>query len=147
MKLYFPSLLIPLVPLLPNIFLVIFPPRKITKKKEEPLVFVVLERFGQLGIFLIPVFYPLRLNGLALSLMVLAMTFYYLCWARFFIKGREERYLFLPLWKIPVPMAVIPVFYFTFASIVLNSRLAFFAAIIFAVGHLSITHRSYAILK
>lgn len=51
--------------------------------------------------------------------------------------------LFLPLWRIPIPMAIGPVLYFFFSAGLLKSFPMLLAASVFAIGHLPVSYREY----
>lgn len=109
----------------------------------EPLPFVLLERVGQVGVFLAPILSPMYFGSLydmiAVVGMALSLGLYYACWTRYFVHGRARRLLVKSLLGIPIPMAVAPVFYFLFAAEIQRSVVVLIAAVLFAGGHIPIT--------
>lgn len=109
----------------------------------EPLPYVLLERVGQVGVFLSPLLYPIRVGSsldlVALFGMAVALGIYYACWTRYFIRGRKRSLLFKSLIGIPIPMAVSPVAYFLFAAWILQAPILLIAAVLLAGGHIPIT--------
>jgi len=107
--------------LLPNLIWLLFPRRP----PNEPLVppieprlkpLVVLEGAGRVAVFAMPFFLESSihtgLDRVLVAIGALALLVYYLCWARFFIRGRQSSLLFAPLGALPIPLAVSPVVYF-----------------------------------
>jgi hypothetical protein len=136
--------LIPLLVLLPNILMVRFPP---TEKPEAASSvnrwLEALERLGQAGVFMIPCFYRVRVQGTlaGVNLAVMAMTLgvYYLDWLRYMRQGRRYALLFAPQWGLPLPMAVMPSVYFGAAAVLVRSWPLAAATLVFAVGHLAVS--------
>jgi len=111
----------------------------------EPLALAVLERVGQVGVFLSPIFYPIHftstLDIAALFGMAVTLGLYYACWTRYFLAGRDRKLLVKSILGIPIPMAIAPVLYFLFAAGILRSPILAVAALVFAAGHVPITLR------
>ena len=136
--------LIPLFVLLPNVLLVRFPP---TERPEDASGvnrwLEALERLGQAGVFVIPCFYRIRIQGamavVSLAVMALTLVSYYLGWLRYMQQGRRYALLFAPMWGIPLPMAVMPVIYFGAAAALVRSCPLAAATAVFAVGHLAVS--------
>ena len=63
------------------------------------------------------------------------------------VNGKEYSLLFVPLWLIPIPMAVFPVLYFFFIGVWIASPYMLTAATLLAVGHLSISWKTYAQIR
>ena len=126
--------------LLPNLIFTKFKPLNLpllkrVKLKNENLL-TIIEKTGQMGIFIIPIFYKIDLadplNRTALFPMIFSWLVYYGCWLRYFIKKRNYYLLFKPLGGIPIPMAVFPILYMLFAAKILNSFLLLGATLWFA---------------
>jgi hypothetical protein len=136
--------LIPLLVLLPNVLMVRFPP---TERPEDASGvnrwLEALERLGQAGVFVIPCFYRVRVQGamasVSLVVMALALVCYYRGWLRYVQQGRRYALLFAPMWGIPLPMAVMPVIYFGAAAALLRSWSLAAATVVFAIGHLVVS--------
>ena len=152
MHLYPANLLITITVLVPNLLFLILPPKNAEKygKPLDSLLFTIVERVGQVGSFVLPLFFPLSFSGglvtIAWIVMGLALAFYYAGWARYILRGRDYALLFKPTMAIPVPMAISPVI-FMLASVVLGSICQALAAAILGVGHITISAREYVRLK
>ncbi|MBN2004660.1 MAG: hypothetical protein JXA21_14990 [Anaerolineae bacterium] len=136
--------LIPLLILLPNVLIVRFPPAdKPQDASGVNRLLEVLERLGQVGVFVIPCFYRVRVWGVvaavSLAVMALALVCYYLGWLRYVRRGRRYALLFAPMWGIPLPMAVMPIIYFGTAAALLRSWPLAAATLALAVGHLAVS--------
>lgn len=135
--------LITLAILLPNILMLVMPPREvpseIPQKDTRYRIMSIVEWIGRLAVLVIPFFYNLPVlretSVDALAVMVLALGFYYSAWVRYAAKGHRFVLLYAPFLSIPLPMAVAPVVYFAAAAVFLGSWLLAAAVVIFAVGH------------
>lgn len=149
MRLYPFSLLITAAVLAPNLLFLVLSPSDAKKYGEsaDPLLFTILERIGQVGSFILPLFFPLAFSGtlvhVAWIVMGVFLAFYYAGWTRFFMGPRGYSLLLRPLLGVPVPMALSPVLYFLVSSVVLGSIWQAIAAAILGVGHVTITIREY----
>jgi hypothetical protein len=141
------NLLIPLVILLPNLLFVLLPPLTMPVLEKEKASWLVLERIGQAGVFLVPLFHMVYLDTVtkqaAFALIIMALTVYYFCWWRFFRHKRQYSWLFQPLGIIPIPMAVMPLIYFLASAIIMESLVMFLAAVCLGLGHLPISCKTY----
>jgi hypothetical protein len=136
--------------LLPNIFCMIFPPMDIPAESKKPKgwnAIIVLEWIGRLAVFILPLFWELRIIGwgkvIILIVMIFCILVYYISWLRYFIGQRKFKLLFKTLFFIPVPMAIFPVLYLILAGVLLNSWPVVLAAVIFASGHIPESLRNY----
>ena len=141
------SLIIPVLVLIPNLFFFLKSPVNIpAHQPKEPLLLTILERLGQIGCFLIPLFYSVSYSGvfeiLASIAMAIMLVIYYYGWIRFFTHNREYRWLFYPLFSIPVPLALSPVIYFLLSSVILHSYPILLSSLILAVGHIPVSLKS-----
>jgi hypothetical protein len=142
--LYPVSLLITAAVLAPNLLFLFFPPTGATRydTSADSLLFTILERVGQAGSFILPVFFPLAFSGTlvrtAWVTMGALLALYYAGWTRFFTGTRDYALLFKPMLGIPVPLALGPVLYFLVSSIVLGSVWQAIAAAILGIGHVTI---------
>jgi len=133
--------------LLPNLLMFFLPPTSLpaqASEKSSLSVFMeIVERAGQISAFVIPFFYPLKIQGsleiAILAGMILALFFYYLNWARYALQGRSFRLLYQPCLGIPVPLAISPVIYFLLASALFHSWFLLAAAIVLGVGHIYVS--------
>lgn len=142
-------MIISIMVLVPNLLWLIFPSSNTlsTGEGKKSFYLTIMERTGQFGVIIIPIFYPIVLNdamsGAYLIIMSLLLLIYYGRWLRFFRGGRNHLLLFLPLWRIPIPMAIGPVLYFFFSAGLLKSFPMLLAASVFAIGHLPVSYREY----
>ena len=149
MRLYPASLLITAGVLAPNLLFLVLPPSDADKfgTSADSLFFRILERIGQVGSFILPLFFPLEFSGtlvrVAWIMMGVFLAFYYAGWTRFFVGSRGYALLFKPMLGVPVPMALSPVLYFLVSSVVLGSIWQAIAAAILGVGHVTVTVREY----
>ena len=145
------NLLIPLLVLLPNLLFVLLPPLDMPSLEEEATIWLILERMGQTGVFLLPVFHMVHLDMVmkqaAFALMIMSLTVYYFGWWRFFRNKRQYAWLFQPLGIIPIPMAVMPLIYFLASAILMESLSMFLAVVCLGLGHLPISYRLYIQIK
>lgn len=136
--------MIPVLVLFPSLLLMRFPPTgKPAGRSGVNRWLALMERLGQAGVFVIPCFYRLRVEDAiawaGLLAMGLALAVYYLAWLRYFRLGRKYGLLFAPLWGIPLPLAVMPVVYFSAAAAVVRSWYLAPATLVFAIGHLAVS--------
>ena len=152
MRFYPASLLITAAVLLPNLLYLALPALNAKKygKSADSLALTIVERAGQVSCFLLPLFSPLSFTGsmVIAAWMVMGVTlgFYYAGWIRFFVQGRDYALLFKAMLGFPIPMAISPVIYFLFSSLVLRSFYQAIGAAVLGVGHISISiHESHRI--
>lgn len=136
--------------LAPNILMIMLPPRNVPEGiKDAGALFIVLERLGQAGCFILPVIsrdYFLRGPDVFFFLMAVFIAAYWALWVRYAF-GREFKLLFMTLFFIPVPMAVFPVMAFAFAALWGRSPWLGIAAAFLAVGHIVNSLHSYGYVK
>lgn len=68
---------------------------------------------------------------------------YNLVWLRYFVQGRQIFLLSKPFLKLPLPLAILPVFYFLFASLWLKNYIAFGFALLFGVMHCLLSYLAF----
>ena len=144
--------LVSLAVLLPNILWMFFPPTSLPAAQVRPKspttgLLEIMEGIGRLGVFALPLFYSIAIQGtfglLCLIVMIIALGFYYAGWVRYFRRGRTYASLYMPLLGVPIPMALSPVIYFLAASVVLQAGLLLIAASVLGIGHLALSWREY----
>jgi hypothetical protein len=138
------GLLISLILLAPNLLFVMYPPLKSQPiQTKTNFLFTILEKVGQVGCFCLPVFSSQNFDSREIDswfiLMTICIVIYYMLWIRYFKHNRDIIYLYLPLGKIPIPMAIFPVLAFVFAAIWGKSVLLGIASILLAIGHFKVT--------
>lgn len=126
--------------LAPNLFLMIFPPRRSPERdKGAGILFTFLERLGQAGCFILPVisrdYFKQSVNAWFV-IMTACIFAYWALWIRYAVK-REFKLLFEPLLFIPVPMAVLPVAAFASAVVWGESPWLGIACAALAAGHIT----------
>jgi len=132
--------------LLPNLLLVAFPPRNDLPQPKVGFVFVALERAGQLGCLVLLIFAPGEFSQPIWGVLVAAsIALYWGLWSRY-LSSRDARALFAPFGIIPIPMAVFPVLAFAFAAAWAASLSLAAATAVLAVGHLTVSWKSYRAL-
>ena len=133
--------------LLPNLLLVAFPPRNDLPQPRVGFVFVALERAGQLGCLVLLIFAPGEFSQPIWGVLVAAsIALYWGLWSRY-LASRNARALFAPLGFIPIPMALFPVLAFAFSAAWAESLSLAAATVVLAVGHLTVSWRSYRALE
>lgn len=147
--LHFISIIIPIAVLLPNLFFFVFPPSDLPDNMgdKESLFFKMSEGIGRLGVFILPILSSIHhkeyLEVLSLIGMSIFLLLYYIGWVRYFRQGRDYKLLFSPMIGIPVPLAISPILYFICASVVLHSPLLFLSSLLFAIGHIPVSLKTY----
>jgi hypothetical protein len=153
LKVYPINLLIIGLILLPNVLSAIFQPVNIPKQSLRPswwTYVIAVEWIGRLGIFILPLFWKIRLDKskiIFLMLVCLMIVLYYVGWIRFFMHGREFRLLFEPLFGIPVPLAISPVLAVAFLGLAQDSWPVVVAAVIMALGHIPESIQNFHSIK
>ncbi|WP_020615458.1 hypothetical protein [Paenibacillus daejeonensis] len=143
------NLWIPILILLPNVLLIVAPPRAETafSKIRMPRSWIIAENLGRIGVLTLPLFLPAELGGAsgtaALAVMFAALALYYAGWLRFFSGRRSSKLLYEQLMGIPVPLAVAPVLYFAGSSLLLHSWFMSVFALLLAAGHIPSSLRVY----
>ncbi|QVK17462.1 hypothetical protein KHQ81_11465 [Mycoplasmatota bacterium] len=144
MEVYLLNLLFILISLFPNLLILFFPPKDISvqplSKKEK--ILELLEKVGQMGIFIIPIFYPVSYNLYLIIGLICCAVIYYIGWIRFFINDRKYSYLFASLCFIPIPLAISPIVYFLLLSLLTESYLLMIFTLLFSIGHIPISYKN-----
>lgn len=151
MGFYIENIIYILIPVIPNLIFLFIPPKSVpaaaAQRKRGEKLLTVLERVGQVSMFVLPLFWKVRTEGAlqvaAIILMAGSALFYYAGWLRYYIRGGEYAWLFAPMLKIPVPMAVSPALYFIALSAAERSPALGAAAVIFAAGHIPLSWWNY----
>lgn len=141
MTFYWQNLSIPALILAPNLVFLSLRPKDKIVEAHESLLFVILERTGQVGILILPLFIQLSLSALAIFFMTIFLALYYIVWVRYFT-SREARDLYHSFFHVPIPLAVFPILYFLFATLLFGSILYSLAFSCLAAGHLTLTYRA-----
>lgn len=125
--------------LLPSLLLFRFPPRDRTATPHLPRPMEWLERSGQAMCLVVPsITRPGDIVWWWTIPAVVALVTYYALWARYLVAGRRNAQLYDPLWRIPVPMAVLPVAVFSFTAAWLSNPWIAVGALVLAAGHIPV---------
>jgi hypothetical protein len=142
------GLLLAVILLLPNILVLLLPPRNLpVGLKDAGIIFTVLERIGQAGMVITLILSKDNFQGRAFDiwemLMIICIAAYYFLWLRYAVKGHDFTLLWKPFAFIPIPMAIFPAAAFGFAALWGKSRYLGAAVIAFALGHFANSWHSY----
>lgn len=130
------GLIVGLSVLAPNLLLVWFRPRFPVPKASVPRLLGWIERAGQALCLVVPAITSAgeRVGWWSVP-MLASITGYYALWARYLLTGRDGATLYRPWWRVPVPMAILPVLVFCCAAAWLSNPWIAIAAVILAAGH------------
>lgn len=132
------GLAVALAVLLPNLLLVWFPPTEPWPDVAVPRILTAVERAGQALCVVVPaVILPGTLVWPWLILAIAALAGYDALWVRYLSRGRSLRLLYGPFWRLPVPMAILPVVTFLAAAAWLSNPWFAVSAVVLAIGHIS----------
>ena len=131
------GLLVGLAVLAPNLLLLRFPPRTAIPAVRVPGVLTAFERAGQALCLVVPaITEPGVIVWWWAAPLLAALAGYWALWARYLATGRAGAALYRPAWRLPVPMAVLPVVVFLCAAAWLSNWWIALAALVLAVGHI-----------
>jgi hypothetical protein len=134
------GLLVAVAVLAPNLLLLPFPPRDGLPASTAPTALTWLERAGQASCLVVPaITLPGPLSWWCLPVVALALGGYYALWGRYLLRGRVGADLYRPVWRIPVPMALLPVLAFAATAAWLSNPWIAGAAAILAAGHIPVS--------
>lgn len=123
--------------LAPNLLMVAFPPRTAVPQVRVPSALTWLERGGQGLCLVVPaITAPGELRWWWLVLVAAAVAAYWALWGRYLTSGRTVAALYGPLWRVPVPMAILPVVAFAASAAWLSNGWIALAAAVLAAGHI-----------
>jgi len=81
-------------------------------------------------------------NLVFMLIAVVFMVLYYIVWIRYFIKGRDKKWLKASFCFVPIPLEIFPVLYFLFASLYLNNYIIAVISGFFGICHCWITSKN-----
>ena len=106
-----------------------------------------LAYYGRLGVFFLPIFYPLHAEKgteiAAAAGMAVCLLLYILCWIRYNRNGQDEQYRVLPFLGIPIPMAVFQLLYLALSAVVLRAVPMLVFTLVYAAGHIPLSWMKY----
>ncbi|GGM59339.1 hypothetical protein [Microbacterium saperdae] len=133
------GLIVSIAVLAPNLLLLWFPPHGQNTVARVPRLLEGVERMGQALCLVVP---AITLPGAIVWWWalpaVLALAIYYGLWGRYLVAGRAQALLYASLWRVPVPMAVMPVVVFLCAAAWLSNPWIAIAAAVLALGHIPV---------
>jgi hypothetical protein len=74
-----------------------------------------------------------------MSVMIGILVIYYVGWIRYLTNGRSEILFYRSMLGVPFPMALMPVLYFSLASVLLESLWLLLASFLLGIGHLYVS--------
>lgn len=131
-----------------NIFYVIFPPTGVVKgiHNKKFSILEVVENSTRIAYVIVLCFLTsnksLNYKSPLLYISIAFLILYYMVWFRYFIGGRNIRLLGKSFLFIPLPLAVLPVLYFIFASLWMKNYIATGIMIIFGIVHYIISYQN-----
>ncbi|PVW06347.1 hypothetical protein DEA06_02105 [Microbacterium sp. Gd 4-13] len=131
------GLLVAILVFAPSLLLLWLPPRDGLPSARLPVPLTVTERAGQALCLTVPAITeagpPRWLWMVAVSAGLIA---YYTLWARYLVQGRRSVALYGRVWKVPVPMAILPVVVFLATGAWLENPWISASALVLAAGHI-----------
>ena len=144
----FTGLIVFLLPMIINIFYVIFPPKRSgeeVQNKRFP-VLEIIENVTRIAYAIILCLWisneKLNYKSYLLIVSIIFLILYYMVWIRYFIGGRNVKLLGKSFLFIPMPLAIFPVLYFIFASLWMSNYIATGIMIIFGIVHSIISYKN-----
>ena len=149
----FIGLIVFLLPMIINIFYVIFPPQINgmdigTQNKKFPILEMIenVTRIAYAALLCVLVSRrSLEYTSPLLYISIVFLILYYIVWIRYFMSGRNSRILGTKFLFIPMPLAVFPVLYFIFAALWMNNYIATGVMIVFGIVHNIISYQNLSI--
>lgn len=121
----------------PSLSLIWFPPRPTLPVGVVSRPLEVLERAGQALCMTVPaITLGAPVHWWWFPLVAVLVLAYWALWARFLATGRRLAALFGPVWRVPVPMALLPVAAFLAGAAWLGNPWMAIAAMLLAAGHI-----------
>lgn len=131
------GLIVSVAVLAPNLLLLRFPPRPGYPRVAVPWPLTWLERGGQALCLVVPaITAPGRVEWAWAVVASGCLAAYYALWTRYLVTGRSVAALYRGSWRLPVPMAVLPVLVFLAAAAWLSNPWIAVAALALAAGHI-----------
>lgn len=148
------GLVIAILILLPHAFYFAYPKKENPKRrsaqnkgKQQPShrLFAALERIGLAASMLFLLVSPNSFRNaefsIFLGLWMVALLFYLFIWTRYFFKGRDTAFLQKPFLFFSAPTAVFSSLALLFIGFWIRSVPLCVSAVVYASGHIFLTHR------
>jgi len=130
-------LVVSAVVLLPNLLLLALPPRTPLPRPRVPALWTGAERAGQALCLVVPaITSPGAVAPWWSLVVVLAVAGYLALWAHYVRTDRQAAALFAPVWRVPVPMAILPVVAFVGTAAWLMNPWIAASAVVLGLGHI-----------
>lgn len=131
------GLIVGIAVLAPNLLLLRFPPRPALPRVAVPWPLTWLERAGQALCLVVPAITEAGRVEWAWAIVASGcLAAYYALWARYLVTGRSVAALYSGPWRLPVPMAILPVLVFLATAAWLSNPWIAAAALVLAAGHI-----------
>lgn len=137
------------LPIIINIFYVIFPPKQNDAKDnaQKGGIIEIIENVSRIAylaaVTLLVSQRPLRFTSPWLYIAAVFLALYYAAWIRYFASGSDVAMLFKSFLFVPLPLAVFPVLYFLFCAIWMHNIPAAAVMTVFGAAHITVTYRSF----
>ncbi len=136
------------LPMVINIFYVIFPPANKSEKQEKSAKWIeIIEQVSRI-LYLLAVTFLVSENALDvcsfwLYLAAFFLILYYAVWVRYFAGGRRTELLNRAFLFVPMPLAIFPVLYFLCAAVWMSNIPAVVIMMVFGASHLDVSIKSF----
>lgn len=106
--------------------------------KHENRLLLVFERTGQVLVTIFSLFCGLKFNSYYIFLGFAFLAVYELAWINYFKSDITVNDFYSSFLKIPLPLAVLPIFAFLFLGLASNNIFLIISTMILAIGHIGI---------
>jgi len=142
------GLIVFLLPMLINVFYVLFPPAGEVRETGGVVRWVeITEKVSRLAYLFAIVFLvsrlPLSWHSPFLYAAICFLVLYYAVWIRYFAGGRQIELLGRPFLLVPMPLAVFPVLYYLCCAIWMHNIPAAALMVVFGAAHLTVSVQSF----
>lgn len=126
--------------LAPNFLLLFFPPRDPAVPVPVPRTLQWIERVGQALCLVVPAITSVSdIVWWWCAPAALALAAYFAMWIRYLAAGRRRALLYASAWRVPVPMAILPVLVWLTTAAWLGNPWIGGAAVVLAAGHIPVS--------
>ena len=125
------------LPMVPNFIYMMKAPLNELDKNQKKMKLDGEELSRDFLVFFLMVLRPQEeKNIIYLALSLVFLVLYYAAWGRYFKSGMKKENLLSPFIGIPVPLALLPIPYFAFASLYLSNYPALVLSLLFGFFHI-----------